>query len=56
MLIKKKAIEDIRSMRGRNMDSDHLLQKVVFKQKLLTIYRRKPYDPKKGIKQIYKIQ
>jgi hypothetical protein len=34
---KKEVIQNIRSKRGSNMDSDHFLQE----QKLLTMYRKK---------------
>jgi len=49
----KEAIQTIRSRRGPNMDSEHFLQKVIIKQKLLTIYRKKLDNYKNGIKQIY---
>jgi hypothetical protein len=39
-------------MRDPNMDSDHLLQKVI----ILITHRKNPYNPKNGIKQIYKTQ
>jgi len=40
----KEVIQDIRSMKGPNMDADHFLQYLIIKQKLLTIYiGKKPY-------------
>jgi exonuclease III len=39
---KKEAIEDVRSLRGPNIDSDQFLLKTTLKQKLPNIYRRKP--------------
>jgi len=53
---KKEVIQSIRSRRGPNMDSEHFLQKVIIKQKLLTIYRKKLDNSKKAIKQIHKTQ
>jgi hypothetical protein len=53
---KKEVIQNIRSRRGPNMESEHFLQKVIIKQKLLTIYRKKLDNSKNGIKQIYKAQ
>jgi len=51
---KKEIIQNIRSMRGPNMDSDRFLQKVISKQKLLTISRNIALQFKNAIKQIYK--
>jgi len=39
---KKEAIEDVRSLRDPNIDSDHFLLKTTLKQKLPDIYKKKP--------------
>ena len=39
---KKEVIEDIRSLRSPNIDSDHYLLKTTLKQKLPNIYKKKP--------------
>jgi hypothetical protein len=39
---KKEAIEDVRSLRGPNIDTDHFLLKTTLKKKLPNIYKRKP--------------
>jgi len=39
---KKEAIEDVRSLRGPNIDSDHCLLKSTLKQRLPNIYKKKP--------------
>jgi len=39
---KKEAIEDVRSLRGPNIDSHHFLLKTTLKQKLPNIYKKKP--------------
>jgi hypothetical protein len=44
---KKELIEDVRSMRGLNIDSDHFLVKTVFNQKLPEVYKIKPTLTKK---------
>ena len=36
----KERIQNMRSMRGPNMDSDYFLQKAIIKPKLLTMYRK----------------
>jgi hypothetical protein len=39
---KKELIEDVRSMKGPNIDSDHSLVKTIFNQKLPAVYKIKP--------------
>jgi len=39
---KEEAIEDVRSLRGPNIDSDHYLLEKTLKQKLPNIYKKKP--------------
>jgi hypothetical protein len=39
---KKELIEDVRSMRGPNIDSDNFLAKTIFNQKLPAVYKIKP--------------
>jgi len=52
---KKEAIEDVRSLRGPNIDSDHFLLKTTLKQKLPNICKMKPTPSIKWKKkQIYK--
>jgi len=38
---KKEAIEDVRSLRGPSINSDHYLLKIILKQKLPNIYKKK---------------
>jgi len=38
---KKEAIEDAQSLQGLNIDSDHYLLKIILKQKLPNIYKKK---------------
>jgi hypothetical protein len=47
---KKELIEDVRSMRGPNIDSDHFLEKAIFNQKLPAAYKIKPTLTKKWSK------
>jgi len=49
---KKEVIQNIRSRRGPNMEYEHFLEKVIIKQKLLTMYRKKLDNSKNGIKKI----
>ena len=39
---KKESIEDLRSLRGPNIDSDHYLLETTLKQKIANIYEKKP--------------
>jgi len=39
---KKEAIEDVQSLRGPNINSDHYLLKTTLKQKLPNMYKKKP--------------
>jgi hypothetical protein len=39
---KKEVTQDVRSLRGPNIDCDHFLLKATIKQKLTYIYKRKP--------------
>jgi hypothetical protein len=41
---KKELIEDVRTMRGPNMDSDHYLLKIIVNQKVPKIYLKKNRD------------
>ena len=41
---KKELIEDVRTMRGPNIDSDHYLLKIIVNQKLPKIYLKKNRD------------
>jgi hypothetical protein len=41
---KKELIEDARTMRGPNIDSDHYLRKIILNQKLPKIYIKKNRD------------
>jgi lipoate-protein ligase A len=50
-LIKKEITQNIRSRTGPNMESEHFLQKVIIKQKLLTIHRKKLDNSKKRNKE-----
>jgi hypothetical protein len=40
----KEFIEDVRTMRGPNIDSDHYLLKIIVNQKLPKIYYKKNRD------------
>jgi hypothetical protein len=44
---KKEVIQNIRSMKGPNMDSDHFLHTLINKENLLAIYRKKALQFKK---------
>jgi hypothetical protein len=44
---KKELTEDVRSMRGLNIDSDHFLVKTIFNQKLPAVHKIKPTLTKK---------
>jgi hypothetical protein len=44
---KKKTVQDIRTLRGLNCDSDHLLVKTIIKQRLITMPRRNIENRKK---------
>jgi hypothetical protein len=46
---KKDLIEDVRSMRGPNIDPDHFLVKTIFNRKLPAIYKIKPTLTKNGV-------
>jgi len=44
---KKKTVQDVRTLRGLNCDSDHFLVKTIIKQRLITMPRRNIENRKK---------